>query len=50
MNVEIGTMAEQFLFWNICFKFSVLFLCRVTELGYPIVDIGEFLLIELGYC
>jgi hypothetical protein len=27
MNVEIGTVAAQFLFWNICFEISVLVLC-----------------------
>jgi hypothetical protein len=32
MNVEIGPVAAQFLFWNICFKFSVLVLCSVQHI------------------
>ncbi len=34
MNVEIGTVAGQFFSGNICFKFSVLFLC--TVIPYPL--------------
>jgi hypothetical protein len=29
-TVGIGTIAAQFLFWNICFEFSVLCLCNVS--------------------
>ncbi len=29
MNVEIGNEAVQILFWDICFKFSLLVLCSV---------------------
>jgi hypothetical protein len=32
MNVGIGTVAVQFIFWNICFEFSVLCLCSVEEI------------------
>jgi hypothetical protein len=33
MNVEIGTVAAQFLSVNICFEFSALLLCRAAKLG-----------------
>jgi hypothetical protein len=31
MNVGIGTVAAQFLFWDVCFEFSVLGLYRVVS-------------------
>jgi hypothetical protein len=34
MNVETGTVATQFLFWDICFKFLVLVLCNALDLDF----------------
>ncbi len=37
MNVEIVTVAAQFLFWEyICFQFSVLVLCSAESQGLRI--------------